>query len=426
MSRRQEGFRRMDSQNLVDILQDKNAGISSIEKNFCSVEDVVKSNTYNCWKNPFIICEFSKICTTNSSFYESIDSCMSKYFESDSFAVEERKAVIEDTNFYKWSVFGSELFLFLLNNISHRIDDYSGREFEWINLHGNDKVLPLHPNLNLSLADRKINLRPSEFSSYSSIKEPCRVASILSKSDKDVLALYGDISSSGDFYALVGSAMHKLYNTQPVGRKFIHNMTLKASGIEPVNRDSYCEVDVKGSLGDIVWGGSCDSVFCFGNNVLIEDLKRFRHTSREQFGKVLQTSAYGLAVMQSTEAVSNGKLVVGTIKRNVTSKSVKHRYPRTNMTLVEDEYKKDFYTRLERHSDFQKEVHHDPDIFFKEIALMESCDKGQLQDKRLNKEYRKRIPCSTCFSKNLCVSARCAVKEKGNVQSILEPKYSLI
>jgi len=223
--------------------------------------------------------------------------------------------------------------------------------------------------------------------------------------------------------AAVGTGIHRLYNTQPEGKKFIHNVTLLASGIKPVNRNTYCEVEVRGQHNGIIWGGSCDTMLSFGNNLNITDLKRFRHTVREQHGKVLQTVAYGLPEFEKN--FKNGLFIAETIKRNVTSKSVKHRYPRTNMTLVGDEYIAEFKMRLELKQEFQSEVARDADVFFEEIKNIELKDKGELTDPVLKKLHRKSSTCEDCFSKNLCKTARKVVKDTGNVQSILDPKYSL-
>lgn len=356
-------------------------------------------------RTPFIKCEYAKICS--GSFLKGYD-CMHTFCMSNTFSEQERKLVEKDTRDWGWSMFGVEYLIQLIMGVGHsidkkNIDKQQEQDLDWKNIRkpGSKMEYITLPKQELI----KINIRPSELSAYSSSKEPCFLSGILSKIDKEK---YKDRIIENES-AIIGTAIHRLFNQQPAEGKFMHNQTLKLVGMEPTPRCNGCEQKAIGTYNGIRFGGSLDSIFKTGNIMCIGDVKRLRHGSSEKTGIGMQLTAYAEAAKQMLQQEFE-KTVLITTKRNSWPQPHNYRYPRTNMTLC-DSYLIDlFHQKLEEKYEFQQQLKSNIELFFEVKGSMESKNK-----------------CANCFDKQsrLCDVIAGEIQQGKKIEEMLQKEYCL-
>lgn len=361
-----------------------------------------------------IKCEYGGKCRKNSSFRKNV-YCMSSYFnDSKYFSDLERYLVRKDTRNWGWSTFGVEYFLVLMMGIGHKADRIKGSR-EWAHLIRSYLINGFKPKyLKLPPAkDVKINIRPSQFAGVGYNKEPCVLSCVLGKVDKDH-PLIKDRYKENEA-AIVGTAMHRLFSGQPEVEDFIHNMTLKFLGQDPQHRSNGCEQKVIGSYNGITFGGSADLCASMDDLLFIGDMKRALSLSKEKLGYKLQDAAYQMATSQTLERDFKHHIFVST-KRNSNPRPHNYRYPRTNMSILENDFFDDFFRRVEDSALDQQRFFFDSDGFNwdrKEAIKAEKCFAGK--------------NAFNCFDHDsgLCEAVQDAVKKGNSIESLLLPEYSL-
>lgn len=362
-------------------------------------------------KTPFIKCEYANIC---SKALRQKYECMHSFYISKSFSEKERYLSEKDTRHWGYSVFGVEYFMQLLYGIGHVIDQRAGesqlnKDIDWsiIRKASDGSYYNLDYLRIPIIKPENINIRPSEFSAYGTNKKPCLLSGILSKIDKEHPLLKGKITENDS--AVIGTAMHRLFNQQPEEGDFIHNHTLKLIGAKVRRRESGCEQKAIGNYSGIRFGGSIDSLFTSGPHMAIGDAKRLRHGTMDKLGIGLQLTAYAEAVKQMLKREFE-KTILITTKRNSNPSPHNYRYPRTNMTLCNSYFIDLFHQLLEEKFDFQQKASANEDMIFNTKVRMQGKNK-----------------CSSCFDKKtgLCEVVTDTVMKGHSIHELLLPEYSL-
>lgn len=211
------------------------------------------------------------------------------------------KALKQDATEFGYAIQGIELSLYDLNNTDTKrlsFDGFSDDVGHYIPFSGWKKLTQEHPLVPYvpknQITEKKAHLRASE--------SGCYLAQIISKLDQEKIANMFKLELDKKL-ASIGILAHALRNQQHI-EDYIHNETLSEIGVEPINRNLYCEKSVAyivdAEIGEIIVKGNADALLELKDFAIgALDFKRHRHLANPKNAHKRQVLTYALGLAQS-------------------------------------------------------------------------------------------------------------------------------